>query len=95
MLQQPVAEDFVVATGVTHSVREFCEVAFSHVGLDYRDFVRVDPDWARRPEGVELRGNPDKARRHLNWQPSVAFADLVRMMVDSDMVRLKSNTDQT
>lgn len=91
MLQQPVAEDFVVATGVTHSVREFCEIAFSHVGLDYRDFVRIDPQWARRAETVELCGNPAKIKQCLGWQPSVGFADLVRMMVDADLAQLKSN----
>jgi GDPmannose 4,6-dehydratase len=91
MLQQSTAEDYVIATGITHSVRDFCEIAFSHVGLDYRDFVQIDSQWARRSEVIELRGNPTKARDRLNWQPSVGFADLVRMMVDADLNAIKSN----
>jgi GDPmannose 4,6-dehydratase len=94
MLQQPVPEDFVVATGETHSVRELCEIAFSHVGLDYLNFVRINPQWARRTETLELRGNPAKAMQRLGWQPSVGFADLVCMMVDADLAQLKSNTNQ-
>lgn len=90
MLQQQTAEDFVIATGETHSVREFCELAFSHVGLNYLDFVRSDPQWARRAETIELRGNPTKIKQ-LGWQSSVGFEGLVRMMVDADLDRLKSN----
>jgi GDPmannose 4,6-dehydratase len=93
MLQQQTAEDFVIATGETHSVREFCEVAFSHVGLNYLDFVRIDPQWARRAETIELRGNPTKIKQ-LGWQPSVEFEDLVRMMVDADLDRIRSNSNQ-
>lgn len=92
MLQQQTAEDFVIATGETHSVRQFCEVAFSHVGLNYLDFVRIDPQWARRSETIELRGNPTKIKQ-LGWQPSVGFEGLVRMMVDADLDRLKSNSN--
>ncbi|KAF5057860.1 GDP-mannose 4,6-dehydratase [anaerobic digester metagenome] len=91
MLQQTSAEDFVIATGKMHSVREFCEIAFSHVGLDYRDFVRIDPRWSRRTDEVELCGDSTKARQHLNWEPSVDFADLVRMMVDADLAQLNPN----
>lgn len=93
MLQQQIAEDFVIASGDTHSVREFCQVAFSHVGLNYIDFVRIDPQWARRTENTELRGNPTKIKQ-LGWRPSVGFQDLVRMMVDADLERLKSNSNQ-
>ena len=93
MLQQQTAEDFVIATGETHSVREFCEVAFSHVGLNYLDFVRIDPQWARRAETIELRGNSTKIKQ-LGWQPSVGFADLVRLMVNADIDLLKSNSNQ-
>lgn len=92
MLQQQIAEDFLVATGETHSVREFCDVAFSHVGLNYLDFVRIDPQWARRAETIELRGNPAKIKQ-LGWRPSVSFDDLVCMMVDADLDRLKSNSN--
>jgi GDPmannose 4,6-dehydratase len=93
MLQQQIAEDFVIASGDTHSVREFCQVAFSHVGLNYIDFVRIDPQWARRTENSELRGNPTKIKQ-LGWRPSVGFEDLVRMMVDADLDQLKSNSNQ-
>jgi GDPmannose 4,6-dehydratase len=85
MLQQAVPEDFVIATGHTHSVGELCEVAFARVGLDYRDHVRVDQDKARRPETIELRGNPAKAMARLGWRPSVSFAELIGMMVDADL----------
>jgi GDPmannose 4,6-dehydratase len=90
MLQQQTAEDFVIATGETHSVREFCEIAFSHVGLNYIDFIRIDPQWVRRKETIELRGNPKKIEQ-LGWRQSVVFDDLVRMMVDADLDLLKSN----
>lgn len=93
MLQQQTAEDFVIASGDTHSVREFCQIAFSYVGLNYIDFVRIDPQWARRTETTELRGNPTKIKQ-LGWRPSVGFEDLVRMMVDADLDRLKSNSNQ-
>jgi len=93
MLQQQTAEDFVIATGETHSVREFCEIAFSHVGLNYLDFVRIDPQWARRAETIKLRGNPTKIKQ-IGWQPSVGFEGLVRMMVEADLDRLKFNSNQ-
>jgi GDPmannose 4,6-dehydratase len=89
MLQQPMAEDFVIATGRTHSVREFCQIAFNHVGLNYIDYVNVDPDYAGRTEVIELCGNPIKAKIKLNWSPSIGFAELVKMMVDEDISRLK------
>jgi GDPmannose 4,6-dehydratase len=92
ILQQQTPEDFVIATGETHSVREFCQIAFSHVGLNYLDFVRIDPQWARRAETIELRGNPAKIKQ-LGWRPSISFDDLVCMMVDADLDRLKSNSN--
>lgn len=85
LLQQPTPDDYVVATGETHSVREFCEIAFSHVGLSYLDYVVQDQQNFRLPETAPLVGNPAKARRLLNWQPSMTFEELVRMMVDSDL----------
>jgi GDPmannose 4,6-dehydratase len=88
MLRQRQAADFVIATCETHSVREFCETAFAHVGLDYRGFVRIDERWSRRTDLVELRGNAAKARSLLGWKPSVNFKTLVRMMVDADRERL-------
>ncbi len=89
MLQQDKPDDYVIATGVTRSVREFCEAAFSHVGLDYREHVVVDPLYFRPTEVDLLIGNAAKACRVLNWQPRTSFQDLVRMMVDSDIELLK------
>lgn len=84
MLQQPAGEDFVIASGETHSVREFCEVAFAHVGLDYRDYVQINENWGRRAETVELRGDATKASLLLDWRPTVGFKELVCLMVDAD-----------
>jgi len=88
MLQQTDAEDFVIGTGETHSVRELCEVAFAHVGLDWRRHVEVDPMLVRPAEVDVLQADPTRARRRLGWQPCVGFPELVRMMVDADLARL-------
>lgn len=85
MLQQEKADDYVIATGRTHTVREFVEAAFRHVGLDYRDHVEVNPELLRPAEVDHLRGDCSKARRVLGWEPSVSFEQLVAMMVDSDL----------
>jgi GDPmannose 4,6-dehydratase len=86
MMQQPAADDFVIATGEVHSVREFCEIAFAHLGLDYRDHVVSDDARFLRPAEVDLLiGDPAKARSVLGWEPKVAFADLVTMMVEGDL----------
>lgn len=85
MLQQPRAEDFVVATGETHAVRDFCECAFSHLGLDYRNYVREDSASYRPSEPALLVGNIRKARDLLGWEPQLGFRDLVTMMVDADL----------
>jgi len=85
MLQQDKPEDFVVCTGKTHSVREFCEAAFGYVGLDYRDFVIQDPRFYRPADVDLLVGNPRKAAEKLGWTPAVPFEELVRMMVDADL----------
>ena len=85
MLQRDEPRDYVVATGVTHSVREFCELAFAHVDLDWGDYVVLDPT-LRRPADVELLvGDASAARRDLGWLPTVGFDDLVRIMVEADM----------
>jgi len=89
MLQQDQADNYVIGTGETHAVREFCEIAFSHVGLDYKDFVVQDEKFYRPAEVDLLVSDPSKARNALRWEPSVSFNDLVTMMVDSDMARLK------
>jgi GDPmannose 4,6-dehydratase len=84
MLQQDVPDDYVVATGETHSVREFCQMAFSFVGLDYRDYVVTD-ELLHRPAEVDLLiGNPAKAKATLGWQSSTSFETLVRLMVEAD-----------
>jgi len=90
MLQQETASDYVVATGVDHSVRELCEIAFAHAGLDYQDHVQLDPALIRPAEVEHLRGDPTKARDELGWTPTVDFAALVRMMVDADLERYRS-----
>jgi GDPmannose 4,6-dehydratase len=84
MLQQPVPGDYVIATNETHSVREFAELAFAHVGLDYRRYVVNDPQLFRPAEITLLRGNPCKAQRALGWSRRIGFSDLVREMVDAD-----------
>jgi GDPmannose 4,6-dehydratase len=86
MLQQEQADDYVVATGETHSIREFLEIAFAHVGIeDWQSKVTQDPRFLRPAEVDLLIGDPTKAREKLGWQPKVGFEDLVRMMVDSDL----------
>src|SRR5713226_561868 len=88
MLQQPRPSDYVVGTGQTHSVRELCELAFSHAGLDWKQHVKVDPRFVRPAEVDALQADPTKAVRELGWTPQTSFADLVRMMVDADLERL-------
>ncbi|MHB8782435.1 MAG: GDP-mannose 4,6-dehydratase [Desulfobacteria bacterium] len=90
MLQQPQPDDYVLATGETHSVRDLCEEAFSHVGLDYREYVVLEAESFRSPETAQLVGNPAKARRVLGWKREVSFRDLVRMMVDADLEALRT-----
>jgi GDPmannose 4,6-dehydratase len=88
MLQQDAPDDYVAATGETHTVREFCEIAFEHVGLDYERHVITDPRFVRPAEVDLLLGDPSKAKRVLGWEPTVSFRELVEMMVDGDMDRL-------
>lgn len=85
MLQQDEPKDYVLGTGVTHSVREFCEIAFSYVGLDYQDFVVQDPRFYRPAEVDLLVADPGKARQELDWSPKVNFQELIQMMVDADL----------
>jgi GDPmannose 4,6-dehydratase len=89
MLQQDHPDNYVIGTGETHAVREFCEIAFSHVGLDYKDHVVQDEKFYRPAEVDLLISDPTKARMVLKWEPAVSFKELVTMMVDSDMARLK------
>ena len=85
MLQQPQPDDYVVATGETHSVRDFLEEAFASVGLAWKDFVKVDPKYFRPAEVDVLLGDSTKARRVLGWKPKVGFKELVRLMVEADL----------
>ncbi|HKB66992.1 MAG TPA: GDP-mannose 4,6-dehydratase [Pyrinomonadaceae bacterium] len=85
MLQQPAADDYVVATGETHTVREFCERAFARAGLDYQQFVKIDQQFVRPAEVDLLIGDSAKARRELGWKPKRSFAELVDEMVDADL----------
>jgi GDPmannose 4,6-dehydratase len=87
ILQQGEPDDFVVATGESHSVREFCELAFAEVGLDYREYVKTDPRFQRPAEVDLLVGDSSKARRVLGWQPTYTFKELVSEMVRSDLER--------
>jgi len=89
MLQQDAPDDYVIATGTAHSVRDFCAAAFSHVGLNYEDHVTVDPAMVRPAEVDLLVGDPSKARRQLGWEPTVSFEALVEMMVDADVALLE------
>jgi GDPmannose 4,6-dehydratase len=88
-LQHSTPDDYIIATGETHSVREFCEVAFGHLGLNYEDYVVEDRENFRQPETALLVGNPAKAKRLLGWSPTVGFEQLVRMMVDADLRSLE------
>lgn len=89
MMQATKPDDFVVATGETHSIKELCEVAFSYVNLNWEDYVEIDKRFIRPTETGPLVGNPAKAKKILNWEPKTTFTELVKMMVDSHLARLK------
>ncbi len=91
MLQQDRADDYVISTGESHSVRELVELAFAHVGLDWQQYVRTDPRFLRPAEVDHLIGDPSKARAALGWTPEVDFTRLVHMMVDADLARLSQS----
>lgn len=95
MLAAPAADDYVVATGVSHSVRDLCRIAFAHVGLDYRDHVRTGEAAFRAAEPVPLVGNAAHARDALGWRPRIDFAHLVAMMVDADLDRARARACAT
>ena len=90
MLQADHAEDYVIATHETHTVREFCETAFARAGLDWKEHVHVDPAFVRPAEVDVLIGDASKAKRKLGWEPTVRFNQLVELMVDADLERLKA-----
>ena len=93
MLQQPSPDDYVIATGETHSIREFLDLAFAHVGLDWKDYVAIDPRYYRPTEVDELIGDSNKARQRLGWEPKTKFADLTRLMVDADIALLQAHRE--
>lgn len=88
MLQQPVADDYVIATGKTFYVRDLVKVAFDHVDLDWEKFVKIDPAFIRPAEVDLLIGDPSKAKKQLGWEPEVSFEQMIHMMVDADIARL-------
>jgi GDPmannose 4,6-dehydratase len=92
VLQCSVPGDYVIATGKSHSVREFCQIAFAELGLDYHEYVSADTRAVRQPEIVPLRGDSSKARVVLGWEPTISFRQLVRMMVDADVQRCVGST---
>jgi GDPmannose 4,6-dehydratase len=85
MMQAPQADDFVIGTGETHQGKEWAELAFKHVGLDWRDYVKSDPQFMRPAEVDLLIADPSKAKKKLKWKPSVSFEQLIHMMVDADL----------
>ena len=89
MLQQDEPDDFVIATGVRHSVRELLDCAFSYLGLEYHNYVSIDPRFLRPADVIDLVGNASKARRKLDWEPTVTFEELIHMMADYDLEDLK------
>jgi GDPmannose 4,6-dehydratase len=95
MLQQPEATDYVIATGVAHSVRELCRLAFARVGLDYERYVTVDSSLYRPAEVDHLLGDPTKARDAFGWAPTTTFADLIESMVDADVARHETRIRNT
>jgi GDPmannose 4,6-dehydratase len=95
MLQQDTADDYVIATGVSHSVRQLVESAFGHAGLDWHKHVKIDPAILRPAEVDHLIGDANKARTVLGWEPAVSFDTLVAMMVDADIERLSDQTRRT
>jgi GDPmannose 4,6-dehydratase len=94
MLQQPEPKDYVIGTGITHSVRELVDVAFGHVGLDPAEFVKVDESLKRPAEVDQLVADSSKARRMLGWEPEMSFEELIRTMVDADLELLESGAPQ-
>jgi GDPmannose 4,6-dehydratase len=91
MLQQDQPDDYVIATNETHSVREFLEAAFAHAGLDWRKYVEIDANYYRPTEVDLLIGDYSKAKKKLGWEPKTRFVDLVKLMVDADVQRLKDH----
>ncbi len=95
MLQQKNSDDYVIATGESHSVREFCELAFAEVGLDYRKHVKLDKKFFRPHDVVHLKGDATKAKNILGWKPKTSFKELVEMMISADMEKYQNPEKQS
>jgi GDPmannose 4,6-dehydratase len=95
MLQQDRPDDYIIATGVSHSVRDLVDIAFSRAGLDWKKYVHIDEALIRPAEVDHLLGDASKARRELGWSPTVNFEQLIAMMVDADLERLRAGTVPT
>ena len=93
MLQQESPDDYVVATGETNPVREFCRLAFERVNLDYQDYVKIDERFYRPAETELLVGDSSKAREHLGWKPTTNLSDLIHEMVDADVERIRRRSE--
>jgi GDPmannose 4,6-dehydratase len=93
MLQQEKADDYVVATGETHSIREFLDLAFGHVNIDWQKHVEIDPRYYRPAEVDILIGDASKAKKQLNWEPKTKFSELVKLMVDADVKLLRDHRE--
>ena len=92
MMQQPESDDYVIGTGISHSVREFLETAFRHAGIEnWQDYVEIDPRYFRPAEVEHLMANATKAREKLGWAPKTTFAELVKIMVDEDLKPIQRN----
>jgi GDPmannose 4,6-dehydratase len=89
MLQQDQPDDYVIATGNLHTVRDFCEIAFTHLGLNYQDYVKVDPKFFRPAEDVPLVGDSSKAQQKLNWRPEKTFHSMIEEMVEFELAEAK------
>jgi GDPmannose 4,6-dehydratase len=89
MLQQAKPQDYVIATGVNHSVKDLLRIAFSHAGLDWKQYVKIDPKLIRPAEVEQLLGNPAKAKKELGWKLEVSFERMIEMMVDADLERVR------
>jgi GDPmannose 4,6-dehydratase len=95
MLQQETPRDYVIGTGETHTVRDFCQLAFGHVGLDWEDFVEVDPRYFRPTDVEELRADATRARNELGWEPKISFPELVEGMIEHDLGELGLTLDES
>lgn len=91
MLQADQADDYVIATGETHSVSDLCQIAFEHIGLDWTQYVRVASDLKRKPDSIQLVGDAARARERLDWSPSISFENMIQDMVDADLLDVQSS----